>query len=131
MPVDTFVMDRQKRSIKISNPFYLIHIDDVFDETILSISQIEFGSTNDFYLMLHYLNKLVFYDPRLEKSVYTIPKSLHPSNVIEFRRSISIEAFDKENDYIISQDMFSNYHKFNYVKEQTINRLVRILFYQS
>jgi hypothetical protein len=124
-------MDRQKRSIKISKRFHLIHIDDVFDETILSISLIEFGSTNEFYLMLHYLNKLVFYDPRLEKSVYTIPKSLHLSNVIEFRRSISIEAFDKENDYNISQNMFSNYHKFNYVKEQTTNRLVRILFYQS
>lgn len=87
------------------------------DENILSISLIEYGSTNDFFLMLHYLNKLVFYDPRLEKSVYQIPKNLHPRNVIEFRRSISISDFHKES----TQSMFISVVIFLLLKDHYIN----------
>lgn len=79
MQITTYVMDRFQEKIP----------DNSVTGQIFSIYILRISKSQDYYIMMHYLNRVEFYDSRSERIEYTIEKRLNNRNIIKFEQSAS------------------------------------------
>ena len=79
MQVTTYVMDRFQENITDNNV-----TGQIFSFYVLRISKVQ-----DYYIMMHYLNRVEFYDSRSERIEFTIEKRLNQRNIIKFDQNTS------------------------------------------
>lgn len=61
-----------------------IPIKSIPEENLISIATIPIGETADYYIMLHYLNRIEFYDSRVQSIVNRLPVVAGKRNIIKF-----------------------------------------------
>jgi len=93
-PIMTFVMNRMIKNIPISS----LPLDN-----IISIAVLNTPNSADYYIMLHYLNRLEFYDSRVDSIVSKLHMILGKRNIIKFDIPEDVSAVNlTANDLEIS-----------------------------
>jgi hypothetical protein len=85
-----------------------IPIKSIPEENLISIATLPIGDTADYYILLHYLNRLEFYDSRVQGIVNRVSVFAGKRNIIKFETQkkikgnyfylISIYSKEGEND---------------------------------